>query len=297
MQPQVFGPGAFQDIDLKSAFDAVSRFSQPVLSSSNHGELMSLALKNAIIERDVAHLIFPDDVQTLPSEAPAKGPEGRMGGRVVSPSDEDLAKAAKMINAAKRPIIVLGYGAVEARDKVIALAEKLGAPVLTTFKGKGLIADTHHNAAGVLGRSGTPIASWFMNESDLILSLGSSFGNHTGIDRSKTIIQVDFDPMQLGKFHPVALPIWGEIGAFCDAISGNVSKASGAADQISELVERWKIWRAEKETRLAETRGKGVHSAAVFKALTELAPHEAATLASMPIPQWMPSSSRLERGT
>lgn len=275
VQTQVFGPGAFQDIDLKSAFDAVSRFSQPVLSSSNHGELMSLALKNAIIERDVAHLIFPDDVQTLPSDAPAKGPQGRMGGRVVAPSSDDLGKAAEMINAAKRPIIVLGYGAVDARDKVIALAEKLGAPVLTTFKGKGLIADTHPNAAGVLGRSGTPIASWFMNESDLILSLGSSFANHTGIDRSKTIIQVDFDPMQLGKFHPVALPIWGEIGAFCDAIGSTVSKAAGAADQIGELVGRWRIWRAEKETRLAETRGKGVHSAAVFKALTELAPSDA----------------------
>ena len=47
------------------------------------------------------------------------------------------------------------------------LAEKLGAPVLTTFKAKGLISDAHPNAAGVLGRSGTPIASWFMNEADL----------------------------------------------------------------------------------------------------------------------------------
>lgn len=275
VQTQVFGPGAFQDIDLKSAFQAVSKFSQPVLSTSDHGELMSLALKNAIVQRDVAHLIFPDDVQTLPSEAKAKGPEGRMGGNAVVPNANDISSAAEMLNGAKRPIIVLGYGAIEASDKVIALAEKIGAPVLTTFKGKGLIADTHPNAAGVLGRSGTPIASWFMNESDLILSLGSSFANHTGIEPSKPIIQVDFEQMQLGKFHPVTLPIWGEIGAFCDAIAPTVSKNPDAPDQIAELVERWEIWRNEKEARLAEDHGSGVHSAAVFKVLTDLAPADA----------------------
>ncbi|EFO34132.1 pyruvate dehydrogenase [Roseibium sp. TrichSKD4] len=275
VQTQVFGPGAFQDIDLKSAFQAVSKFSQPVLSSSDHGELMSLALKNAIVQRDVAHLIFPDDVQTVPSEAKAKGPEGRMGGNVVVPNANDVSSAAKMLNSAKRPIIVLGYGAIEARDKVIALAEKIGAPVLTTFKGKGLISDTHPNAAGVLGRSGTPIASWFMNESDLILSLGSSFANHTGIEPSKPIIQVDFEQMQLGKFHPVTLPVWGEIGAFCDAIAPTVSRDPDAPDQITELVERWEIWRKEKEARLAEDHGSGVHSASVFKVLTELAPEDA----------------------
>ncbi len=71
----MFGPGAFQDIDLKSAFEAVSKFSQPVLSTSNHAELMSLALKTALVERDVANLIFPDDVQTNPSSREAGKPE------------------------------------------------------------------------------------------------------------------------------------------------------------------------------------------------------------------------------
>ncbi|MEP2704145.1 MAG: thiamine pyrophosphate-binding protein [Roseibium sp.] len=275
VQTQVFGPGAFQDIDLKSAFDAVSRFSQPVLGSSNHAELMSLALKTTLVERDVANLIFPDDVQTLPSNKDAGKPDGRVSGAIVTPSADDLAQAAEMINGARRPVMVLGYGAKDVRDKVIALAEKIGAPVLTTFKGKGLIPDTHPLAGGVLGRSGTPIASWFMNEADLIISLGSSFANHTGIAPYKPIIQVDFERMQLGKFHPVTLPVWGEIGSFCDAIQNIDCKPADAPDQASELVERWAIWRAEKEQRLAEDHGRGIHSAAVFKALTELCPKNA----------------------
>ena len=275
VQTQVFGPGAFQDIDLKSAFDAVSRFSQPVLSSSNHAELTSLACKSALVERDVAHLIFPDDVQTIPSDALAGTPDGRTGGSVVTPSDADIKAAADMINAAKRPMIVLGHGAADRTEAVIALAERIGAPVATTFKGKGLIADSHPNAAGVLGRSGTPIASWFMNEADLIIALGSSFANHTGIEKSKPIIQVDFERMQLGKFHPVALPIWGEIGAFCSALAPALTDSRPGPDQITELADRWRIWRDEKRLRIEKQTGNGIHAAALFDTLTALVPEDA----------------------
>jgi pyruvate oxidase len=275
VQTQVFGPGAFQDIDLSSAFQAVTKFSQLVLPTSNHAELMSLACKTALVERDVAHLIFPDDVQTLPSGARAGAPSGRLGGSVVVPAEADLAQAVAMINAAKRPMIVIGHGAVAARNAVIALAERIGAPVVTTFKGKGLIADTHPLAGGVLGRSGTPIASWFMNEADLIITLGTSFAKHTGIERSKSIIQVDFERMQLGRFHPVTLPVWGEIAAFCAAVAPRLSRPADAANQLTELAARWSIWRDEKRRRLGEDRGHGVHSAAVFDALTRLCPADA----------------------
>ncbi len=275
VQTQVFGPGAFQDIDLKSAFEPVARFCQAVLTTSNHAELMSLACKNAIVERDVANLIFPDDVQTRPSDRPAGTPEGRLGTPVVRPAQSDLDAALAMIQAARRPIIVLGYGAKDVREQVIAMAERLGAPVLTTFKGKGLIPDTHPCAAGVLGRSGTPIASWFMNECDLIIALGSSFANHTGIEPSKPIIQVDFERMQLGKFHPVALPVWSEIGAFVDLVTANLPLQGVGPDQITELAERWRIWRDEKSSRVADDRGHGVNAASIFASLSRHAPANA----------------------
>ncbi len=274
VQTQVFGPGAFQDIDLASAFDAVSAFSQTVLSTSNHAELMSLACKHAIVEQNVSHLIFPDDMQTNPSDKPAGKPEGRMGGTKVTPSDDDIAAATDMLNGAKRPMIVVGHGAYGARDQIAALAEKLGAPVVTTFKAKGLIPDSHSLGAGVLGRSGTPIASWFMNEADVLLVFGASFSNHTGIALKDNIIQVDYDRMQLGKFHPVKLPIWGEIGAFCDVIADRLEPNAQADDQRSELADRWQAWCEEKQRRLAEEHGRGIHSFAIFEALGRLVPDD-----------------------
>ncbi|MEM7748112.1 MAG: thiamine pyrophosphate-dependent enzyme [Pseudomonadota bacterium] len=272
---QVFGPGAFQDIDLASAFDAVTQFSQTVLHTSKHAELMSLALKNAIVERDVAHLIFPDDVQTLPAnDAKAGSPTGRISQTSISPPGDELAAASTAITNAKRPIIVVGYGAKDGMSDVIKLAERLDAPVLTTFKAKGQISDSHPNAAGVLGRSGTPIASWFMNEADLIIAFGTSFSNHTGIDPKSTIVQVDFDRMALGKFHPVDFPVWGDIATTARMMLEQLSTEQ-TSDQLAELAERWKIWREEKASRRPDDLGNGINSATVFDVLTKVAPDNA----------------------
>ena len=82
---QVLGPGAFQEVDLAAAFGSVAAWSQTVLRDSDPVELMNLALKHALLRRDVSHLIFPDEVQTLPARAPP--PAGREGGsrRLRSP--------------------------------------------------------------------------------------------------------------------------------------------------------------------------------------------------------------------
>ncbi|MGX6647874.1 thiamine pyrophosphate-dependent enzyme [Maricaulaceae bacterium MS644] len=276
VQIQVFGPGAFQDIPLDKAFDAVARFSQVVLPSSNHPELMSLACKNAIVQRDVAHLIFPDDVSKAASDAEPRGPQGRLANLETAPAQETLESAVAMIAKAKRPLIIVGYGARHAMDQIGALAEELNCPVATTFKGKGQIPDTHALAAGVLGRSGTPVASRFMNECDLILALGSSFSNHTGISPGKPIIQVEFEAMQVGKFHPVALPLLGEVRRTTGILRTLLRAASiSTVDQRGEVAERWRIWREEKARRLTEDRGRGLSASVVFDALTRAAPSDA----------------------
>ena len=271
---QVLGPGTFQELDLAAAFAPVARFSQTVLTTSRHAELMSLACKSAIVERNVSHLIFPDDVQTLPAKPSMKAgtPDGRTGLEDITPSEASVMRAIEMLGAARRPIIVVGYGVRARMSPILELAARLKAPVLTTFKAKGILPDAHPHSGGVLGRSGTPIASWFMNESDLILSLGSSFSKHTGIEPSKPIIQVDFEQMQLGKYHPVTLPIWGEIGMTAKALLARLPAMLAAMDQRPEIAERWAIWRREKQARLADDRGRGVSSSSVFEALTRLAP-------------------------
>ena len=274
---QVLGAGAFQEVDLQAAFGKVAQWAQPVLHTSRHAELMNLAVKSAVLNRGVSHLVFPDEVQTLPAaaNATAGSPDGRLTPREIAPPAESVDRAAGLLRKAKRPVIIVGHGARFHMPAIIELAEELNAPVITTFKGKGLISDRHPLGGGVLGRSGTPIASWCMNESDLLVVLGASFSNHTGITPKKPTIQVDYDPMTMGKFHAVDVPVWGEIGVTVAMVTEAVRGRHEAADQRPDVAARWRIWREEKERRLADDRGKGVNSAAVFAAMTRHVPEDA----------------------
>jgi len=274
---QVLGPGAFQEVDLSAAFGKVAQWTQTVLHTSKHAELANLACKSAILNRGVSHLIFPDEVQTQPAAegASAGGPEGRLASRAISPPADALDAAVALLSKAERPVFIVGHGARFDMPAILELAESLQCPVVTTFKGKGLVSDSHELGCGVLGRSGTPIASWFMNESDALLVLGASFSNHTGITPKKPTIQVDFDAMALGKFHKVDVPVWGEIAATVAILRERLADTSSATDQRQEIADRWKIWRAEKERRCTDDRGLGVNSASIFAALTEHAPNDA----------------------
>ncbi len=266
---KTIGRGAFQDLDLQAAFADVARYSTTIMSGSNHAELVGIACKTALLERDVAHLILPDEIQVQSAnDAEASGPTGRMGAREIQPPEAALKQAEELIKQSKRPVIVVGNGARNQMDCVIELAEKLHAPVLTTFKGKGLISDNHPLGAGVLGRSGTPVASWFMNESDLLIVFGASFANHTGIASYKPTIQVDYDPMALGRFHSVDVPIQGHVGVTALALRDHCGSQIAAVDQREELAHRWELWRTEKASRVKDQTDKGLSAAAIFAALT-----------------------------
>jgi len=273
---KVLGRGAFQDLDLSGAFADVSAFSKTVLPDSNHAELTTLAIKHALLERQVAHLVLPDEVQVRPAVDVAAGsPVGRVADLEIVPPPAAVQPALDLLAGAARPVFVVGHGARFDMDDVMALAEALDAPVLTTFKAKGQVSDHHPLGCGVLGRSGTPVASWLMNESDLIVAFGASFSNHTGIADYKPTVQVDFDPMALGRFHPVTAPVLGHVGVTARTLLHQLPATPDRVDQRADVAERWAIWRAEKARRRADDRSRGLNSAVVFDAMSRLVPDDA----------------------
>lgn len=172
-------------------------------------------------------------------------------------------------------MIIVGAGAKFDMPAVVALAERLQAPVLTTFKAKGQISDAHPLACGALGRSGTPVASWMMNKADLLLVFGASFSNHTGISPFKPVVQVDTDPLALGRFNPVTVPVLGDVGVTAAALGDRLRVHPDLVDQRAEVAERWSVWRAEKTRRAARLPGGRVAAAAVFAELGRLVPDNA----------------------
>jgi thiamine pyrophosphate-dependent acetolactate synthase large subunit-like protein/nitrite reductase/ring-hydroxylating ferredoxin subunit len=274
---QVIGTGNFQEVDLVKAFGSVAEFNHSVQANSKHVHLMGTAIKHAILKRDVSHLTFPDEVQEViaPESEKPTTPEGWMTSNKIVPPQESLDKAIELFKGSKRPVIIVGHGARFDMEAIIIFAESINAPILTTFKGKGQISDDHPLGCGVLGRSGTPIASWFMNECDLMCVFGASFSNHTGITDHKPTIQVDFDALALSKFHTIDAPVWGEISVTVDLLKEAIGGKINTVDQRSEVAERWEIWKEEKANRLKDDFGEGVSSIAVFDAMNRLAPDNA----------------------
>ncbi len=277
VQTQVLGPGAFQEVPLIEAFAAVADWSQTVLTPDNATELMALALKHALIDRGVAHLVFPDDVQNLPGlpEPPARPRAGRVAFDGIAPPEEELSWAIELLEGAERPLIVAGSGARHARRQVIELAEQIDAPVITTFRAKGLIGDDHPLGGGVVGRSGTPIASALMARADALLVLGASFSNHSGIATWIPTIQVDFDRLTLGKFHPVDIPIWGEVSRTLELLRDALTPVD-RPDQRATVELKRARWREETQRRAgtADQHGR-MHPARVFTTLSNLVPADA----------------------
>ena len=185
-------------------------------------------------------------------------------------------------------MIIVGQGARGAVARTTASWPSDSAHrSLTTFRAKGLLPDTHPLGAGVLGRSGTPVASWLMNEADLLLVVGASFANHTGIAPYKPIVQVDDAPSAIGRFHAVDVGVLGDAavtlrtlieslrdGAAVPPVSAGASAREhvGGRPAPRRRGPLGDLARGEGPPRRRRPRPRGRRRAAVFAALSEHCP-------------------------
>jgi thiamine pyrophosphate-dependent acetolactate synthase large subunit-like protein len=109
----------------------------------------------------------------------------------------------------------------------------------------------------------------------LIIVFGASFSNHTGIATFRPIIQVDFDPMALGKFHKVDIPVWGEIGVTVKRLNNEITNSPGQESIKDEIAKRKEMWNKEKKKRRNDDNGKGINSATIFETLSKLVQEDA----------------------
>ena len=99
-----------------------------------------------------------------------------------------------------------------------------------------------------------------MNEADCLLVFAASFSNHTGITPKIPTIQVDFDPMALGRFHPIECPVWGEVANVAQVINRTLPAEASFFDRRPIIAERWAIWRDEKCRRREDDVGAGINA-------------------------------------
>ncbi|GAA3361174.1 thiamine pyrophosphate-binding protein [Saccharopolyspora gregorii] len=278
-----------QNADHVQIFAPFTKFSRLVAHGSSIKQAMEEAYVNAMTGNPgPVHLDFARDTieQVLADapEVPAVHParswvEDRP---VVSPAR--IAEIAERVLAAERPVIWLGNGGNRSRGgaEVLALAEALGIPVVTTFNGIGAVPTTHPLVFGALSRMGTNLSSRVVAESDLVLALGNSLNAvSTGRWRLRLpqVVQVDVDPAMIGRYYAESTTgVVGDLAAFSrDLRTATADRAeqarAGRAGWLDELQGAEREWWARSESRAPVTAGT-IAPAAAVRALREVAPAE-----------------------
>jgi pyruvate dehydrogenase (quinone)/pyruvate oxidase len=210
---------AQQDVDLDRVFMDVAIYNARVMGPEHVCNVANLACRSALTRRGVAHINFPVDTQSI---ALSKGyrSERNIPGHNVEvlarrsglPAQEDLRRAADVLNAGERVAILAGRGALKATDELIAVAEKLGAPIIKALLGKACVPDDCPYTTGGIGLLGTRPSHEAIEHCDTLFLIGTSFPYLEFLPKPGQArgVQIDLDAARIGLRYPVEVGLAGD---------------------------------------------------------------------------------------
>jgi pyruvate dehydrogenase (quinone)/pyruvate oxidase len=206
-----------QDVNLVQLFSDVAVYNGVITVPEQAEMAVDIACRTALAQRGVSHLTIPIDVQ----EKKLRGKYSRHNvayhtsdvySAETIPSHSLIEKAASVLNAGSRIVILVGQGALESGDEVVAVAEKLDAPVVKALLGKAVIPDDNQYSLGGLGLLGTTPSSDAMSEADTLLMVGTSFPYVEYLPKPDQArgIQIDIKAEKIGLRYPVEIGLVGD---------------------------------------------------------------------------------------
>ncbi len=199
-------------------------------------------------------------------------------------SPAGIAAAADLLAAASKPVIFVGNGAAlsEATPELVEVAELLSIPVATTLTAKGVFPEDHALSLGMTGIWGTRVANETAREADVILAVGTAFGEadcsswnpkYTFAIPPSRLIQIDIDPQEVGKIYPVEVGIVGDakatLGELAAALGTRPVKATAA--RSAAIATAKEAWQRELATEQRNA-GKPIHPARLLNEISKVAP-------------------------
>src|SRR6185312_5689206 len=256
-EPSFQHRNSYQEIAHAPLFSAVTKFSSPVFSTSELPRLLRHAWRAALADPvRPTHLDFNGlqgdvielgqtgegiELETDPRKIPVHRPVA---------DQRDIERAAKLLLGSRRVCIVAGDGAAasEAGPEVVALAEALDAPVGTSLGARDLIPTRHRLAIGVPGNYSAPPANRIVHSAELVLFIGCDTGDQVTLNwtippRDTRIVQIDADPLELGRSYPNTTGVCGDpkatLARLIEAV-GKPMRDSGYADEAARIVADWR---------------------------------------------------------
>ncbi len=247
---------AYQEIDHRPLFDAVTKYNVPVETADQLPFVLRQAIREAISGAPgPVHLDVVDHVgKTLETaesefEVIVEEPFTRYPSHRPLCEEKEIEKAARLLEKASSPVIVAGGGATasNAGREIVALAEKLSIPVATSLNGKGTILETHPLSVGIVGSYSRRCANQVVSQADLVLFIGSHTGDQVTNDwkvpkPGTPTIQIDIDPAELGRSYVNSVALLGDAKRVAGCLVEHVDPGKAHANwakHAHSIVQDW----------------------------------------------------------
>ncbi|HEY7173241.1 MAG TPA: thiamine pyrophosphate-requiring protein [Vicinamibacterales bacterium] len=240
-----------QEVDLISLFkDVAHQYVHMATTPEQVRHLIDRAVRIARVERTVTCVIFPNDLQELDA-APPPRQHGTVHTGVgltkpyIVPHDEDLRRAAEVLNGGNRVAMLIGAGALGAADEVLEVADILGAGIAKALLGKAALPDSLPFVTGAIGLLGTKPSWDMMMNCDTLLMVGSSFPYSEFLPKEDQArgVQIDIDARMLSLRFPMEVPLVGDAAESLRVLIPYLERKTDRSwrKQIEENVAEW--WR------------------------------------------------------
>ncbi len=269
-----------QELNLERVFGDVAEYVKTVSTPMQAQLVVDRAVRIARAQLGPTVVILPADVQILPMEEPtAEHFVSRTGvGHAslhITPAIEDLQAAASVLNAGTKVAMLVGQGAMEATDEVLAVADRLGAGIITALLGKGAVPGDVPHHTQQLGLLGSKPSYDMIQGCDTLLMIGSNFPYSEFLppDGQARGVQIDLQPRHLSLRYPMEVNLWGEAKTSLAALlpmldqTGDLSWQQGIAKQMRD----WDVQTA----RQAEVKADPINPRLVFQELNRRLPEDA----------------------
>ncbi|MEU4672354.1 thiamine pyrophosphate-requiring protein [Amycolatopsis sp. NPDC023774] len=271
-----------QEIDLQALFkDVASEYLVEVNVPEQLPNALDRAIRTALAQRAPTALIIPADVQELPYSPPEhefkhvpSSPPGHPRAKVVPP-DEELTRAAEVLNAGEKVAILLGQGARNAVTEVREVAELTGAGVAKALLGKDVLPDDLPYVTGAIGLLGTRPSYELMNDCDTLLIIGSGFPYSQFLPPfgQARAVQIDLDARFLGLRYPTEVTLLGDAKSTLERLIPLLERKTERAwrERIEKNVTEW----SDTVTRQAMLAADPINPMRIVHELSERIPEDA----------------------
>jgi pyruvate dehydrogenase (quinone) len=273
------GSGYFQETHPQDLFRECSHYCELIASANQMPRVLEVAIREAVTKRGVSVVAIPGDIALQPATAaPAPKTSGLLPSTpIVTPAKQDLDRLAQLLNGKDRITVLCGSGCAGAHDELLALGERLQAPMVHALRGKEHVEWDNPYDVGMTGLIGFSSGYYAMLDCDVLLMLGTDFPYRQFYPQGAAvrIAQLDLRAEQIGRRAAVDLGIVGDVRATLASLLPLLEQKHDGA-HLALAQRHYAKARAALDDLASASRGRGlIHPQQVAKAISDQAAQDA----------------------